>query len=314
MFKVAVQSGGLEEIYGIDGAYRAIAEAGFDGVDANIDHLMSCGDIIDKKIPPVFATGLSEKEIISHVKPWGDAAKKYGLDNYQAHAPFPSLHTIDTQDGDWNDFLIEMLKKTIICAAAIDCHNLIVHPFLRDYDHQMDREEEWEVNIDRYSRLAKTAQQYGVVINLENMFFGKNGKNYGTVCNDGLLAARYVDALNEAAGAKCFGFCLDTGHALLASKDIKQFMTEMGSRITCFHVHDNDGVNDLHQAPYTGKLDWDRFVEGLRAIGFDKTLSFETFNVCRTVAPELIPEALKYIAACGRLFDRRASEKASAAQ
>ena len=306
MFNIAVQTGGLEEFFGIDGAYRVISEAGFDGVDANLDHLMSYGDIIDKKIPIAFAG--SELDVVEAARPWKEAANKYGLDNYQAHAPFPSLHTANPDEKEWNDWLVDdMLRKTIIATASIGCHNLIIHPFFRDYEHQMDHQEEWDVNIERYSRLAKTAKENGVVINLENMFFSKKDKIYGTVCNDGVMAAKYVDALNEAAGEKVFGFCLDTGHSLLASKDIKQFMTDMGDRITCFHVHDNDGVNDLHQAPYTGKLDWDRFIEGLRAIRFNKTLSFETFNAVRTVDRELIPETLKYIAACGRMFDRKAS-------
>ena len=309
MMKTAVQTGGVEDVYGIDQAYRIIKEAGFDAVDANIDHLLGFGDIMHKRIPEILRPGTDEKDLLEAVKPWGDAAKKYGLENYQAHAPFPSFHYSDTDDPEFDDLLVEMLRRSIIGAAAIDCHNLIIHPFFRDYEHRMRPEEEWEVNIERYSRLASTAKEYGVVINLENMFTNYHGKIYGAICNDGVMAAKYVDALNDLAGSKCFGFCLDTGHALLASKDIRQFMNDLGSRITCFHVHDNDGVNDLHRAPYSGKLDWDSFIAGLRDIGFTKTLSFETFAACNAVDPELIPETLRFIAACGRMFARRAEIK-----
>ena len=306
MFKIAVQTGGVEETYGVEQAYRMISEAGFDAVDANIDHLLPYHDIVNKRIPRCFLPGSGDLEIVEAVKPWGDAAKKYGLENYQAHAPFPSLLTSDVNDPEFDDLLIEVLRKSIIGAAAIGCHNLIIHPFFRDYEHRMKPGEEWEVNIDRYLRLAGTAREHGVVINLENMFTNYRGKIYGAICNDGVMAAKYVDALNDAAGAQCFGFCLDTGHALLASKDIRQFMNDLGSRITCFHVHDNDGVDDLHRAPYSGRLDWDSFIEGLRDIGFDRTLSFETFAACSKVDPELIPETLRFISACGRMFARRA--------
>lgn len=306
MFKIAVQTGGLEEPLGIDGAYRLIKEAGFDGVDANIDHTLSFGAIMEKKLPAFYLKGADERDVTEAVKPWGDAAKKYGLENYQAHAPFPSLHYTDVNDPEFDDALVEMLRRSVIAAASIDCHNLIIHPFFRDYDHRMDPETEWRENIDRYSRLAPTAKEYGVTINLENMFMNHKGKIYGAICNDGVMAAKYVDALNEAAGAKCFGFCLDTGHALLASRDIRQFMRDLGDRLTCFHVHDNDGADDLHRAPYSGKLDWDSFMEGLKEIRFDRTLSFETFNACNAVDPELLPETLRFIAACGRMFARRA--------
>lgn len=306
MIKTAVQTLGVEEFYGTDQAYRMVKEAGFDAVDANIAYLLGYEDIVRKRIPKIFLPDSDEKDLLTAVKPWGDAAKKYGLETCQAHAPFPSLLPSDTEDPVFDDLLVEMLRKSIICAAAIDCRNLIIHPFFRDYEHRMRPEEEWEVNLERYARLAPAAREYGVTICLENMFTNYRGKIYGAVCNDGVMAAKYVDALNDLAGAQCFGFCLDTGHALLASKDIRQFMNDLGSRITCFHIHDNNGADDLHREPYSGKLDWDSFIAGLRDIGFRKTLSFETFASCFAVDPELIPDMLRFIAACGRMFARRA--------
>lgn len=85
-------------------------------------------------------------------------------------------------------------------------------------------------------------------------------------------------------------------------------MIQLGDRIECFHVHDNDGEVDLHMPPYTGKLDWNRFVEGLKAIGFDKTLSFETFNILNFIDPKLVPSILRFIADCGHRFAERAAE------
>ena len=54
--------------------------------------------------------------------------------------------------------------------------------------------------------------------------------------------------------------------------------------------------------PYTGKQDWDRFVEGLKAIGFRKTLSFETYNILTYIDPALTPSILRFIADCGHRF------------
>ncbi|MCF0134875.1 MAG: sugar phosphate isomerase/epimerase [Lachnospiraceae bacterium] len=308
MFKVAVQTGGLDERFGVDKAYQLIKEAGFDGVDANVNHLQRYGMIQDRVLGPAFSPELSEKEMLEYFRPFGEAAKKYGLDNYQAHAPYPSMITSDMNDP-FNTVMMDVLKKTIVGCASIDCQNLTIHPFFCNYDNQMDRRTEWELNIARYSELAEVSKKYGVRINLENMFTGHKGKLYAACCNSGPEAAKYVDELNRLCGEDTFGFCMDTGHALIASLDIKQFLTDLGDRITCFHVHDNDGVHDDHQAPYTGKLDWDRFMEGLQAIGFDRTLSFETHNAVCSVPEELIPQTLQYICACGRLFSDKASKK-----
>ena len=80
----------------------------------------------------------------------------------------------------------------------------------------------------------------------------------------------------------------------------------LGSRIEAFHVHDNDGKSDQHLAPYMGVLDWNRFVEGLKAIDYHGALSFETFGAVSTFDPALAPQVLRLIAQTGRMFAERA--------
>ena len=199
------------------------------------------------------------------------------------------------------------MEVTIAGCASIGCKKLVIHPFFGTYEHMLSEEAEWELNKDRYARLIPAAKQWGVKILLENMFVRHKGKIYQACCSDFHQAARYVDELNGLAGEKIFGFCLDTGHALLVGKDIKHAMAALGSRIEAFHIHDNNGVDDQHLAPYMGVLDWDRFVEGLREIGYHGHLSFETHGaVERAFDPDLVPEALRLIARAGRLFAERA--------
>ena len=304
MFKIGVQTGGAEELFGIDGAYRVIKEAGFDAVDVNLDHMLG-GDLIRKgeHVPAFDAEG---EDCLEYFKPWKDAAEKYGIDNYQAHAPFP-CYVAEPSNG-YNDYLLEVLKKTIAGCAYIGCKRLIIHPFFLGYNQQLDPQVEWDLNIQRYSELIPAAKAYGVTICLENMFTSFRAKRYEAICSDITLACKYVDTLNEIAGERVFAFCLDTGHLLLLGKDIKNAMIQLGDRIECFHVHDNNGVEDQHMPPYTGKFDWDRFVAGLKAIGFNKTVSFETYNILTFIDPALAPSILRFIADCGRRFAERAAE------
>ncbi len=302
--KIAVQTGGPEERLGTDTTYRIIKEAGFDGVDVNLDHLYSGGDIRARKRSAVFDAG--EKEMLAACRPWKDAAEKYGLENYQAHAPFPSLLPPAGSDPDFNDYILTCLEKTIRCSAYIGAKRLVIHPFFLGLPDPLTREEERELNVRSYSRLIDAARKNDVIICLENMFSVFRGKIYGACCSDVADACYYVDTLNAIAGEKRFGFCLDTGHILLAGKDVYDVMVQLGSRIEAFHVHDNNGVSDQHLAPYMGILDWNRFVKGLAATGFDKTMSFETFNVWNTVDNELCPDLMKFIAKAGRTFAKRA--------
>jgi sugar phosphate isomerase/epimerase len=76
------------------------------------------------------------------------------------------------------------------------------------------------------------------------------------------------------------------------------------------HIHDNDGVRDLHQIPYTFtrtrenacSTDWDGFLRGLRAIHFDGVLNFETAPVLTSFPEELKQDALKFLVRIGRYF------------
>lgn len=306
MIRISVQTGGAEEAlgidgaYNIDGAYRLIAESGFDAVDANIDHLVSGADIRNKRIPGHLTGDNIDMELL---RPWKDAALKYGLDNYQAHAPFPSYLT---DEAEYNDVIIKMLRNTIRGCDYIGCRNLVIHPFYNSYANRVDPQIEWEVNIERYSTLIPVAKEYGVTVCLENVFTMYRNKAMAAICSNPDDACRYIDTLNDIAGEKCFGFCLDTGHLLLVGGDIKNTIVKLGDRIAAFHVHDNNGITDQHLAPYMGVQDWDAFIDGLRAIRFDKTLSFETFNIWNVVDKELCPSMLKFIAETGRMFAKRA--------
>ncbi|MBR4768060.1 MAG: sugar phosphate isomerase/epimerase [Lachnospiraceae bacterium] len=311
MFQLAVMTGGIDDLFDSDDTYRIIKESGFDGVDANLYRLFLPDDIRAKApIPAYFRKEADERDVLELVKPLKDAAEKYGLDNYQAHAPFPSVLYDGTDDKEYNDALIEVLRRSVIAAASIDCRNLVIHPFFFGHEAMVSKEEEWELNRRSYLRLVRTAKEYGVTICLENMFRTFHGKRFAATCNAPYEAVSYVDRLNEEAGSKVFGFCLDTGHALLVGQDVKDFMTALGDRIVCFHVHDNNGIEDQHLAPYMGIQDWDRFIEGLAEIGFSRTLSFETLKIWHQVDHELCPEMMKFLAKTGRMFDRRAEELA----
>ena len=305
MIQIGVQTGGPEEFLGIDGAYRMIAECGFEGVDANVDHLLTSKDVRAKMHAPAFDG--DDKTAVEYFRPWKDAAVKYGISNFQAHAPFPS-HLVG-EDGAYNEYMMEVLRKTIIGCDSMDCHRLVIHPFFQGYPELDTPEMERERNLERYACLISTAKQYGVTLCLENMFVVNRGKVYASCCSDITRACEYVDELNRIAGEKLFGFCVDTGHLLLCSIDIKNAITELGDRIECFHVHDNNGLNDQHVAPYMGLLDWNRFVDGLREIGYDKPMCFETFNIWRTFPEELSPEVMKLICKTGRMFAERAAAK-----
>ncbi|MBR6568913.1 MAG: sugar phosphate isomerase/epimerase [Clostridia bacterium] len=301
MFQLGIQTGGTENVLGIDKAYELIRNCGFTAADVNLDRLFPVRQVKAKQHSAAFEG--TDAEILSRFEPWKKASEKYGIVNYQAHAPFPSY----TSDPAYNEYMIGVLQKTIMGCASIGCRRLVIHPFYLQYDEQLDQEAEWKINMEHFARLIPAAKKYGVMILLENMIIRYRDRRYlGTCCSDAEMACRYVDALNELAGERVFGFCVDTGHLLLAGLDLKKFIVTLGHRIEAFHVHDNDGEFDHHIAPYMGILDWNRFVDALREIGYDKTLCFETFGIWNVIDHELCPAMMRFIAETGRMFASRA--------
>lgn len=298
--KIAVQTGDILDRFGIEEGFKMMKEAGFDSVDFNLDHVLRGNDIRSNNCKSIIDGPV--EHALELARPYKEAAEKYGITFYQAHAPFPFY-----VDGlaEMNEYLFEILEKCMAICDYVDCRLMIVHPAFNGYDKWLEHDEEWNLNIERYTRLIPALKKYNITCCLENMFVSHKGKIYGAVCSDMYEAAAYIDELNQIAGEKRFAFCFDTGHAHLIGKDVYNALLVIGDRVEAFHIHDNDGISDQHIIPYTGKLDWDRFIAGVKAIGFKGTLSFETFNAANIFDPELVPDLLKLIAATGRMFARR---------
>ncbi len=116
--------------------------------------------------------------------------------------------------------------------------------------------------------------------------------------------------MNERFGAEVLGFCFDSGHANLVGLDFESFLRTLGPRLKVLHLHDNDGITDLHQIPYTfaksreneTSTDWGGFLRGLRAIHYEGTLNFETAPVLTAFPDALQASALRVLADIGRYW------------
>ncbi len=63
------------------------------------------------------------------------------------------------------------------------------------------------------------------------------------------------------------GFCFDTGHAHIM-EGVEPAWTLMQERVRSTHIHDNDGLNDIHYFPFSsqgGTVDWQRTMRLLKS-------------------------------------------------
>lgn len=304
--RIGIQNADLRRDYDLELCYRLIKEAGFECIDFNLDNVMDgtrLGKGTYRGSSPI-EEGVSALQLY-FAKDLA-AIEKYGLFVTQVHAPFPSYASGDPESLD---YMIDVFKTSIRFTEMIGAKNLIIHGISYNGDNAETQDDIDELNFKLYSSLIPTLRECNVTVCLENLFTRyKNGKGFRTIyaghCSDPYDAVAEIDMLNDLAGKECFGLCLDTGHLNLVGIPVKKYISILGSRIKCLHVHDNCGLEDDHLSPYTGTVRWQDHITALRDIGYSGDISFETFKqVKSTVVPEpLVLPWLKLMASIADYF------------
>ncbi|MBQ2742269.1 MAG: sugar phosphate isomerase/epimerase [Oscillospiraceae bacterium] len=301
MVKVGVQSGGWYNDSDPLGSFEYIKECGFEAVDFNIDMYFSTRELAASgKKNELFEKPV--EEVLDFFTPLKKASEETGVIVSQMHAPFPVFYP---GMPEVNEYILTVLDKCFAVCEYVGCPAIVVHP--TEFDFSV----EYERNLEIYRGLIPVIKKYnGVKICLENLFNtranGVNGEGRLSNADD---CVKMLDTLNAEAGGDYFGFCFDIGHANLSRRNVKSFVTTLGKRLTVMHVHDNDGIMDLHMIPYSyltpAKVpycDWTGFVEGLKDIGYDGTIAFETFRIFRAYPKGAHTAALQLISAIGRCW------------
>ncbi len=172
-------------------------------------------------------------------------------------------------------------------------------------------EMEWSRTEEFIESIAPMAKEMGITICIENLYESVGSHLVEGPCCDVRKAVERIDRINDRYHAEVLGFCFDTGHANLVGIDFEDFITGLGERLKVLHIHDNDGISDLHQIPFTftktrennSSTDWDGFIRGMRNIGFNRVLSFETAPVLSAFPEVMKQDALEFIARIGKYFE-----------
>ena len=277
---ICIATGGwYDRLYGgnagADQAFAYIKSLGFEGIDLGMGGVLH-GDLIDKGEHNDFFDA-SVEEICQRYAAVKEASVKHGVPIVMAHGIFP-LHSIGNPDLD--EYLWMAVEKQLAVCQYLGCPSLVVHPITR-----ADRTQEKEMNLTMYRKLIPAGKRYGVKICLENMFYFAGGHSVRRACGIIEEACWYIDTLNAEAGEDLFGFCYDVGHANVLGNNIYEDLKLLGKRLTTLHIHDNDGRLDMHLIPFTHTnvkwdttTDWAGFLRGLKEIGYEGPLNFETFG------------------------------------
>ncbi len=172
---------------------------------------------------------------------------------YFADVPtYPKDVVVDTANMGDREF--RLMDESIKLAGELGSKAVVLHPGRIGADHGAS----FSRMISNLQILAKTAEEYGVMLGLEN----KEGTDPGNLC---CVASELILAV-ESVNSDNLGATFDIGHAnLTCGGDVvklRSFAKEIAPYVVHVHVHDNAGVwtdqydGDEHLAPGSGIIDY----------------------------------------------------------
>ncbi|MCI8312744.1 MAG: sugar phosphate isomerase/epimerase [Lachnospiraceae bacterium] len=309
MLSLGVQTKNIVEDTNPAEGFSMMKRAGFSCADFSLNYYLTNTSLYKQELNKFFDQ--SEEELEQYFAPHVRGAKEAGIKIHQMHMPYPLY--IPGGKQKLNQYLQEVVApKSLKVCEVFQCPYMVVHGF-KLAQHLGSEEAEWQQTEELLHSILPMAKEKGIILCIENLYTGTGGHIVEGTCCNARKAAERIDRINQQYGTEVLGFCLDTGHANLVGLDFEDFIIRLGKRLKVLHVHDNDGIGDLHQIPFTFtktrenkvSTDWDGFLRGLRAIEFDQVLSFETAPVLSAFPVELKEDALRLIARVGEYFIER---------
>lgn len=189
------------------------------------------------------------------------SGKSLGL---SAHAPFYDLNVISI-DSDivditlkkYNDFLNSILEldvKKIVFHTPFDCTAKL--EFYKNYF------------IEKYSefweKYVKFFEENEIVALLENTHE---------------QSPDIIKSVITNVNSKSLKSCIDIGHVNINSDvSVYEWIKIMGKDLYYMHLHNNDGVYDLHTSVKNGTLEFQKVYKLISDLGLNPDMSFEIFD------------------------------------
>lgn len=234
----------------------AVCAGGLDTPGPTAARLASHG-VRALEIGPAFLAGNSVEEL-GRVR---EIFSREGVTIHSVHAPFRGEIQLCAPEGDTSSTVEVFYTSFLPKVAAVGARIIVVHggpPAPKEKHAAMLMR-----TAGMLRRLSPLAKELGLRFALENLPPDYPGSN-----------PTHLAEIAEALKDHPVGLCLDTGHAHMNGNLLEAFRV-MKPYIAAFHIHDNDGLEDLHLPPPFGTIDWEAFVREWGDYTFDGPLTLE---------------------------------------
>lgn len=268
-------------------AIEMVAKAGFDAWDFTMIAMAwynpKLGRIMDDH--PLCGNGR-----LAYARKLRKVGEDNGIFCNQSHAPYPA----------WYKEVADSYKHALECTAEAGGKICVMHP---------DNYKSAEENAELFYDLIPLAHACDVKIAIENMctYDEKKGRFLEkAACSTPEDFKKHLSVIDDPY----FVACVDVGHAEL--RDLGSSASDMiyalKDKVQALHLHDNDRIMDLHQIPFSQKIDYVPIMKALKKVNYkgDFTLecSIPNDRYDEEGTLEGLKETYKAVKRLGELFEK----------
>ena len=146
-------------------------------------------------------------------------------------------------------------------------HTVVVHPNADEGPHSMRHYAVCEASLLKsLDDVHAAAERHGLTIAVENMLHKGAARPFWRADDLLKVVSRFPERI---------GICIGTGHARASGLDPAAQIRVAGPCLRALHLHDNDGLNDLHFVPGLGGIDWAEVHAAIADVGFAGSSTIE---------------------------------------
>ena len=182
-----------------------------------------------------------------------------------------------------------LMQRSFEASNILGAKNIVIHAdkYIPD-ENGFDFDKALNEIYDFYAPYVEYAKKVGLGVAIENLFESdRNGprKRFTSYIEE---QKAIIEKFNDPLVTACWDF----GHGNVSyGEDMLDAMKEMGSLITCTHVHDNIFRRDLHQNLFLGSTDWEGVIKYMKEMDYKGKFTFEMVYGC--IPDELLPRYMK---------------------
>lgn len=162
---------------------------------------------------------------------------------------------------------VEIISSCIDFSTRLGSDSVVIHAGSCPANQAHNIERGRSSFYESLRQLSKYANDRNIILGLENK---QNGQDIEIILNSE-EHVRYISEFYDLGVRAVF----DMGHALTTGVNLKDYVRALGKNLVEVHLHDNDGIKDLHWPLGKGNADVAGVFSALESSNFDGPVILE---------------------------------------